>query len=507
VASNRLYRRTVALAVIALVLGGLALASAPTVPVEAAPEQVTVNWSQVGSARSDIFHSGGAYDTDNNVLYIYGGVDPDFAPSSRVEKVDLSGTDLRATHSIVSAGSALQLVGSAGAYRAKGADAAESAAYFFGGLRDPEGGNAQNDVQRYLVKDNKWERVTPTNATSFEARFFATATYDPKHDVIWVIGGVTSCSLPSVLEGNNCTARQLSTQYLSFDDAAGTTTWNSLADADQAMFAHAAAYDAANERILVYGGTNNITRGNRDVMALDVSGATPADAKFESVATSGTAPQVYFHGVAMDTDNNWLVTYGGVTQNFLQNNEATQSGTNALDLGQSPPAWVRLSTGSNPGTRVAGVMAYAANHKASVFALGRDKVQLGDPLPSQRVQRTSWALTTEQAPTATTPPPTTPTTPTTTTPTTPTTVTPTTPPTTPPPPPAEACDFLAGKAPAQAIADAIGNPASVFGYQMLCNPNVLPSPFNTIRSQLSMSNPAKPYHPLYNALVWSCGCP
>jgi hypothetical protein len=106
--------------------------------------------------------------------------------------------------------------------------------------------------------------------------------------------------------------------------------------------------------------------------------------------------------------------------------------------------------------------------------------------------------------TPTTPAPGTPTTPA---PGTPTTRTPTSPPTTPPPPPAEACAYLSTQVPAQAIADAIANPASVRGYQMLCNPNVAPSPFNTVRSRLSMQNPAKPYHPLFNALVWSCGCP
>ena len=42
---------------------------------------------------------------------------------------------------------------------------------------------------------------------------------------------------------------------------------------------------------------------------------------------------------------------------------------------------------------------------------------------------------------------------------------------------------------------------------MLCNPNVPPSPYNILRTRLSMQNAAKPYHPMFNPLVWSCGCP
>jgi len=84
-------------------------------------------------------------------------------------------------------------------------------------------------------------------------------------------------------------------------------------------------------------------------------------------------------------------------------------------------------------------------------------------------------------------------------------------PTAPPQPTAapqpEECPHLAGRVPAQARADALANPGSVYGYGLLCNPNLPPSPFNTVRDRLTIKNASKPYHPLYNALQWSCGCP
>jgi hypothetical protein len=76
-----------------------------------------------------------------------------------------------------------------------------------------------------------------------------------------------------------------------------------------------------------------------------------------------------------------------------------------------------------------------------------------------------------------------------------------------PPTAPEECAFLADRVPAQVRSDALANPASIYGYQMLCNPNVPPGPFNSVRDRLSLRAPSQPYHPLYNALIWSCGCP
>lgn len=82
------------------------------------------------------------------------------------------------------------------------------------------------------------------------------------------------------------------------------------------------------------------------------------------------------------------------------------------------------------------------------------------------------------------------------------TATPDVPPTAP-----EECAFLVDRVPAQVRSDALANPASVYGYQMLCNPNVPAGPYNGMRDRLSLRAPSQPYHPLYNALIWSCGCP
>jgi hypothetical protein len=69
------------------------------------------------------------------------------------------------------------------------------------------------------------------------------------------------------------------------------------------------------------------------------------------------------------------------------------------------------------------------------------------------------------------------------------------------------CPHLIGRVPRVAIDVALADPQRVFGWNMLCNPSVPESRFNQRRRQLSLSNIGLAYHPLYNGLVYRCGCP
>jgi hypothetical protein len=82
---------------------------------------------------------------------------------------------------------------------------------------------------------------------------------------------------------------------------------------------------------------------------------------------------------------------------------------------------------------------------------------------------------------------------------------------TPPVPPTvpsvpEVCESIRGRVPAEVINDALANPDRIAGHQQLCNPNLPAGPFNTLRRFLSLRNPNAPFHPLFNNLVWRCGC-
>lgn len=382
---------------VALAAGLVAvIASSPTTEATdaVAAQEVSCNWQLIGSSGKDLFHSASAFDPDHNKMYVYGGVGADYQPQNTAEEGDLSGTALSIGWRTLAAGSARSLVGAAGAFRARGADSDDSAAYFVGGMANPQSGNTTNDLQRYRVKARSWERVTVSNASEFKNRVFASAAYDPLHDVIWVVGGIANCSLPTVIGGGNCPARPLATQYLTWDAATGEPRWNTLSGGNQSVYAASMVYDAPRRRMLIYGGTDNITRGSAGVLALDLSDGDPAKASFSVLSTTGRGPSSYFHGAAFLAARDWLVVYGGIKSGFMQSNEASDTGTWALDLAATPPQWTDIKPPNNPGTRVGGVMEHDPLHGAAVFALGRDESD-GDVETVERILRTTFALSCE----------------------------------------------------------------------------------------------------------------
>jgi hypothetical protein len=338
---------------------------------------------------------------------------------------------------------------------------------------------------------------------SFSARVFAAAAYDPDHDVIWIIGGTTSCKLSEVLAGQTCQARSLAIQYLTFDPATGAPKEIKSLGVNTTNFAHTAVYDSAAKRVLIFGGTGDIKSGRNTLAALDVSNPDPAQAKLATVTTSGSAPSIYFHGAAYDTGRNWMVVYGGVTQNFLQNNESVYNNTVALNLGATPnPTWVNLAPSGTPSDRVAGGLVYVPKHTGFAEILGRKKISFSGtpPAPVASVQKTVFGLTCGTVVTPTTGP------------TLPPGVTATprptnTPGTGPGPVTPEMCPGLDKLVPQAVIANALANPEDVYGWDQLCTPSQPPSPWNVMRSRLSMQVPGKPYHPLFNSVVYKCGCP
>lgn len=61
--------------------------------------------------------------------------------------------------------------------------------------------------------------------------------------------------------------------------------------------------------------------------------------------------------------------------------------------------------------------------------------------------------------------------------------------------------------PAAVLAAALQNPASINGWGQPRNPNQPPGPFNPPRTCLTLLDPGKAWHPLFNPLVFKAGCP
>lgn len=75
------------------------------------------------------------------------------------------------------------------------------------------------------------------------------------------------------------------------------------------------------------------------------------------------------------------------------------------------------------------------------------------------------------------------------------------------PPPAVECRHIQGKVPPAVISAAMANPNTVAGWLLPVNPNMPAGPGNPLRHSLTLTDVGKPFHPLYNDLVWKVGCP
>jgi len=527
---------------VAAVVAGGAAAFAQGGPAPNAPDQPTgCAWQSLGSATQARFHPASAFDTDQNRFYVYGGMDEALDVKSTVGAVDLSAASLSgATHRPVSAPGAAERYGAAGAYRSAGD---KSAVYFLGGSRSPTDGRGENSVQVYDPAKGTWTQLNAGG--TFEDRVFHAAAWDPAHDVIVAVGGVNACALPG---GVPCRASSFGTSFLMLADPMGPRWVRGPATGPSTLYGHTLVHDPAGQRMLAYGGTRDGNRAESTLWELDLADPDPTKATWSQLATVGGGPTgLAFHAAALDRARGWMVVYGGTTTGFMTGSESAGAKAFALDLGASPPQWRDL--GASLGERVGGAMGYDPLHAAVIHHGGRSEFRVG---ANQSVGRDSAALVcaavpnqtatpgatvtagatgttgptstagatatpgtpvgtstaTAVPPTMTLPPPGTPTATTR-----PATATGTARPATGTPPPVPtvpgvmACPRLTNRVPAAAINAALAAPDRVYGYNLRCNPNREPHPFfNPPRRWLGLRNPNIPYHPVYNGLVFKCGC-
>lgn len=490
----------------ALVLGASLAAGTGSQQAQAVPQQqaITCNWQNLPTAPQANFHAATAFDGDHQTMYTIGGANENFSVQSNAAMLDLSGAGLAQAAWRNLASAPFERVGATAAYRAKGADSDMSGVYLLGGSADfrnatDDGFDIEGESSAAVFKTKTgatgWSQLTSSG--SLNQRVWAAAAYDPDSDTVWVAGGLRECADAELA---NCRASTLPTQYLSFDPMTDAATWNNGPSGGPAsMYGHTMVYDSVGKRMLAYGGTNDGSRTSGNLYALDLSKGA-AQASWRSVSTQGSGPSgLAFHGAAFDATNNRMIVYGGAMNAPMGTNENTNKTTYALDLAKTPPEWSDLRV--NYGERVGNVMGYSTMHNAAVSVIGRTRWRGIDT--NQSGSRDTRALTCTLAPTETPRPPTLTPDP---------NVTPsatpqeTVEPATPTPMVGQVCSYVSSQVPNAVINAALGNPASVNGWGQTCNPNLAQSPANPLRGWLGLQNRAVPYHPLFNSVIWRCGC-
>ena len=495
-------------------IAGLAMgASSPAAQAAPAQQTLTCAWSSVGNSSLNAWSVASAMDTDKNVMYVYSGLDDKLDVISKAEKYDFSKAKKPSEGSISGVGgSAPALYGVTAAYRAKGADSDMSAVYWFGGASDSGSGTGSNTITELKTKSGSWNRVNGvTGDTLLGNRYWASAAYDPMGDVIWIVGGLSTCSLKDVANNKPCTAKSIPTLYMKWDDK-GVATLNTLSGGNQSIYGAKMVYDSANKRMLISGGSSDGSRGLDKVTALSLDPADPTKAKFSTVSTTGSAQLSFLGAAAYWGTNKWLVNAGGASTAIFLAGENANSKTIGLNMADpAKAAWVDLKAQAND--RVGAVAEYAMNASgldAIIISGGRAKLTAnivdattGAP-GTTKITRGVQGLTCTTAavpPTATTGPigP---------------TRTPGTGPTSEVPIPTvplndtpEICESVKSRVPNAVINDAVAAPDKVGGYKMACNPNLPAGQNNPLRRYLGLRNPNNVYHPIFNSLVWKCSCP
>ncbi len=192
-----------------------------------------------------------------------------------------------------------------------------------------------------------WTELAPSGPAT-PAREAHTAVYDAAGNRMIVFGGFTgSSALNDVWVLSNANGKS------------GTPEWTQLAPsgaAPSARYEHTAVYDAAGNRMIVFGGNNGGLLNEVWVLSnANGKGGTPA---WTQLAPSGTAPAARKeHTAVYDAASNRMIVFAGYSGGYL-NDVWVLSNANGSG---GTPAWTQLTpSGTAPPVRRLHTAVYAA---------------------------------------------------------------------------------------------------------------------------------------------------
>lgn len=150
-----------------------------------------------------------------------------------------------------------------------------------------------------------WAQVTPSG-TGPSARSLATAIYDSANNIMTVYGGGTS----------NTTVFGDTFTLTNANGITGTPTWKTLVGAGNgpgSRSSHSAVYDAANNRMIVFGGFNNRGGVLNDQWVLTNANGVGTSSWIQ-VTPTAPAPFRALHTAFYDPVTNYMVIFGGDSQ-------------------------------------------------------------------------------------------------------------------------------------------------------------------------------------------------
>src|SRR5437016_4651897 len=174
----------------------------------------------------------------------------------------------------------------AGAGHAMAYDSQSDRVVSFGGLA---GGRYGSDTWAYNFNTNTWTNMTP--ASNPPARSYHAMAYDSQSDRVILFGG-------SGMGGSRD-----DTWAYDFD----TNTWMQMNPVSKPSprYAHAIAYDAQSDRVILFGGQSGISFVN-DTWAYDLN----TDTWTNMIPSAAPSARVYT-GVTYDSQSDRVILFGG----------------------------------------------------------------------------------------------------------------------------------------------------------------------------------------------------
>lgn len=229
-------------------------------------------------------------------------------------------------------------------------DAANQRMIIFGGW-DPDAG-LYNDVWAFDLAPGN-EQWTQLNVPSPRPplRNWASAIYDASNQRMILFGGYDFT--------------QAFSDVWALDLTPGNERWTRLTtagSAPDAIAAHTAIYDAANQRMIIFGGWDSVRGPRNDVWALNL---TPGHEAWSRIEVPFPRPEArYWVHAVYDAPNGRMIVFGG------WDNSRNFNDVWALDLSPGHERWTRLSpSGSGPSPRDSYTAVYdAANCRTVIFS-------------------------------------------------------------------------------------------------------------------------------------------
>jgi hypothetical protein len=222
-----------------------------------------------------------------------------------------------------------------------------------------------------------WTQLAPAGGPP-SARAYTDAVYDAINNRMIIFGGENPCSPPVddvwVLSNAN--------------GLGGTPTWTQLAPTGgppSARILHTAVYDAASNRMIVFGGSTNTVFAVNDVWVLSNANGLGGTPTWTQLTPSGTPPAGRnSHSAVLDPISNRMTVFGGITSTGLTNDVWVLSNANGIGT----PAWTPITpSGTPPAARQRHTAVYKfLTNRMTVFGGGTGVFPTG-------VFNDTWVLT------------------------------------------------------------------------------------------------------------------